>query len=95
MELEESRVNSLTMEGVGFSDDIHSSQCRKTMTDTWLRTMVVVLYLMFVSLTAIILAVYYSFFWTPIPELFHISNSGGSDSSGVVGGGRITGSRKG
>lgn len=95
MELEDYRANSLTMEGVGFSDDKHSSQCRKTMTETWLRTMVVALYLTFVSLTAIILAVYYVIFWTPIPELFYISNSGGSDGSGVVGGGRITGSRKG
>lgn len=84
------------MEGVGFSDDKHSSQYRKTMTETWLRTMVVVLYLLFVSLTAIILAVYYSFFWTPIPELFYVSKSGGSDGTNtVVGGGRIIGNRKG
>lgn len=61
----------------------------------WVRIFVVLLYLFSVTLTALLLAVYYSLLWNPIPQVFNI-NENNSDSTGVLSnGGRLTVNRKG
>lgn len=61
----------------------------------WTRFFVVILYLCTVSLSTLVLSVYYYIFWTPIPKIFVVSLTENDVGASLSDGGFLVVNRKG
>ncbi|KAK3092595.1 hypothetical protein FSP39_004788 [Pinctada imbricata] len=70
----------------GASAQYHSGRLEARCKERWVRFATVILYVICVSLSAVVLALYYSIFWHPEPMM--ISTSGTSDGDFIDSGGK-------